>query len=143
MEAAIGFEPMNRGFANRCLRPLDYAAPYFFYAPEPAKPDSFALASPCYESTSRLSGSRALGRCVFRAVRFVMAERERFELSLGVSPYYRISNPAPSATWVPLLIGTLRSLRTGVAGFFACFALALCARFFNLHKMLGWLAKRS
>ena len=27
MEAAIGFEPMNRGFANRCLRPLDYAAP--------------------------------------------------------------------------------------------------------------------
>ena len=26
LEAAIGFEPMNRGFANRCLRPLDYAA---------------------------------------------------------------------------------------------------------------------
>ena len=32
----------------------------------------------------------------------LMAERERFELSLGSKPYYRISNPAPSATWVPL-----------------------------------------
>lgn len=28
MEAAIGFEPMNRGFANRCLKPLDYAAAF-------------------------------------------------------------------------------------------------------------------
>ncbi len=26
LEAAIGFEPMNRGFANRCLGPLGYAA---------------------------------------------------------------------------------------------------------------------
>ena len=25
----------------------------------------------------------------------VMAERERFELSLGVTPYYRLSKPAP------------------------------------------------
>ena len=26
MEAAAGFEPANDGFANRCLRPLGYAA---------------------------------------------------------------------------------------------------------------------
>jgi hypothetical protein len=26
LEAAIGFEPMNGGFANRCLGPLGYAA---------------------------------------------------------------------------------------------------------------------
>ena len=25
----------------------------------------------------------------------MMAERERFELSLGVAPYYRLSKPAP------------------------------------------------
>ena len=27
MEAATGFEPVNDGFANRCLGPLGYAAP--------------------------------------------------------------------------------------------------------------------
>ncbi len=26
-----------------------------------------------------------------------MAEEERFELSLGITPYYRLSKPAPSA----------------------------------------------
>jgi hypothetical protein len=33
-----------------------------------------------------------------------LAERERFELSLELSPYYRFSKPAPSATWVPLQV---------------------------------------
>jgi hypothetical protein len=33
-----------------------------------------------------------------------MAEREGFEPSRPVARPYRISNPAPSASWVPLLI---------------------------------------
>ena len=45
-----------------------------------------------------LLGSRCVVACR-------LAERERFELSLGPKPHYRISNPAPSATWVPLRIG--------------------------------------
>jgi hypothetical protein len=36
-----------------------------------------------------------------------MAERERFELSRGITPPYRFSKPAPSATWVPLQVGTI------------------------------------
>ena len=32
-----------------------------------------------------------------------LAERERFELSRGITPPYRFSKPAPSTTWVPLL----------------------------------------
>jgi peptidase E len=36
---------------------------------------------------------------------FSMAERERFELSRGITPPYRFSKPAPSATWVPLRTG--------------------------------------
>ena len=33
-----------------------------------------------------------------------MAEREGFEPSRRVTPTYRISNPAPSAAWVPLRV---------------------------------------
>jgi hypothetical protein len=33
-----------------------------------------------------------------------LAERERFELSRGITPPYRFSKPAPSASWVPLLV---------------------------------------
>ena len=39
-----------------------------------------------------------------------MAERERFELSLELTPYYRFSKPAPSATWVPLHIEVVLQL---------------------------------
>src|SRR3954468_23025445 len=35
---------------------------------------------------------------------FFLAERERFELSRELTPPYRFSKPAPSATWVPLHI---------------------------------------
>jgi hypothetical protein len=33
----------------------------------------------------------------------LLAERERFELSRGITSPYRFSKPAPSASWVPLL----------------------------------------
>ena len=36
-----------------------------------------------------------------RQILVLLAVRERFELSRRVTPTYRISNPAPSATWVP------------------------------------------
>jgi hypothetical protein len=37
---------------------------------------------------------------------FSMAEREGFEPSREIAPPYRFSKPTPSATWVPLLLGT-------------------------------------
>ena len=37
--------------------------------------------------------------------RHFLAEREGFEPSLELTPYYRFSKPAPSTTWVPLRVG--------------------------------------
>ena len=48
---------------------------------------------------------------------FTMAEREGFEPSRGITPPYRFSKPAPSATWVPLhVLPCIIELLTGGEG---------------------------